>query len=969
MQSDASEKRLSKYEILRPLGSGGMGDVYLARDTVLRRQVAIKFVSAARLGDPDANARLLREARAAATLDHPGICPVYDVHVDDSGRTCIVMQYVEGETLAQRLTRGVMEPGEALALGARIADALAAAHARGVIHRDLKPQNVIITIDGRPKLLDFGIAQTRLSAEAIASIVTHTETSARTQGAIGTPAYMSPEQVLQKPADGRSDLFSLGAVLFECLTGQPAFLAATDVETWARVVYATAPPPSELNARVTPAADHAVATLLAKDPAARYGDAIEAARALRAAATVGDRLAAGPNRRRALATASIVTVLALGGILAWRAARPLPPAPPEARLWYDRGTDHLRNGAYFSAKIALQQAIGLYPGYAAAMTRLAEAQSQLDEEGDARATLVRLSDAVPDSSRLSREDAQRLEAIRALVLRDVARAANEYQQVAEAKPGDVGVWLDLARVQQLAGLRGEARRACERALMLPLGRQSAAVHLRLGAIASDEVRRDDALREFGEAQRLYALARDAEGEAEALLLKARFLDAIGEFAASNQALDGATAILASNPNPYQQVRASLLRSSLIASLSGDAEKARRTAEESVDAARQNGLETTAADALVEAGTALMRLGLNDAARDRLQKALDLATRTGARRIGARAALQLASFYLSIDQPADARKLAAGVLDFVRSAQYRRFELIALSIIARSEEGTDIRQAEQMSRQVLSVAESLHDDVEVAVALEGLASISAVLGSIPEALILRRRLEQLHRDQHDTESLAFDLTNRADLLIRLGRFDEADAPLQELDAGAASGVRAFAGRARRVAYQRALASCERREFATASRYAAAVLRSALAPKTPDTMQAFAEAFITLGDAARRPAPAVRRPWSAINPSGITRELRYWRGTALLATGDVAGARAEVDAALVDIDRRPSAEFEWRMAAIAAAAARRQGAAAAADRAAARARGALATLRAAWKDDSATYERRPDIIELKRAAGVS
>jgi len=244
---DASEERLSKYELIRPLGSGGMGEVYLARDRVLQRQVAIKFVSSKQLNEPGAERRLVREARAAATLDHPAICPVYDVLRTDD-RTCIVMQYVDGETLAARLKRGPLDPADAVTLGVRIAEALGVAHAAGVVHRDLKPQNVVLMADGRPKLLDFGIAQTQLPPEVVASLETRTATEAFHSGAVlGTPAYMSPEQVLRKPVDGRSDHFSLGAVLYECLTGQPAFLAATDVETWARVVYVTPPAPSSLN--------------------------------------------------------------------------------------------------------------------------------------------------------------------------------------------------------------------------------------------------------------------------------------------------------------------------------------------------------------------------------------------------------------------------------------------------------------------------------------------------------------------------------------------------------------------------------------------------------------------------------------------------------------------------------------------------------------------------------------------------
>src|SRR5262249_55424299 len=157
-----------------------------------------------RLGESGAERRLVREARAAAALDHPAICPVYDVLGSDD-RTCIVMQYVDGETLSARLSRGPLDPTEAATLALRIAEGLAAPHAAGIVHRDLKPQNVVLTADGRPKLLDFGIAQAQPPPEVVASIETHTATETGPRSAIvGTPAYMSPEQVLRKPIDGRS---------------------------------------------------------------------------------------------------------------------------------------------------------------------------------------------------------------------------------------------------------------------------------------------------------------------------------------------------------------------------------------------------------------------------------------------------------------------------------------------------------------------------------------------------------------------------------------------------------------------------------------------------------------------------------------------------------------------------------------------------------------------------------------------
>ena len=234
-----------RYRIVRLLGRGGLGEVYLAHDLTLGRDVAIKFVAPEKLADADARSRLLREARAAASLDHPGICTVYETGVAEDGRSYIVMQYVEGETLARALNRGPLSIRDALALSAEVADALGAAHRRGVVHRDLKPGNIMVTPAGHAKLVDFGIAKIVSTQPPGSDSPTSTVTTgAQSLVGSGTPAYMSPEQIQQRPIDGRSDLFCLGLVVFECLTGRRAFGGRTSIETMSNILHLAAPDPS-----------------------------------------------------------------------------------------------------------------------------------------------------------------------------------------------------------------------------------------------------------------------------------------------------------------------------------------------------------------------------------------------------------------------------------------------------------------------------------------------------------------------------------------------------------------------------------------------------------------------------------------------------------------------------------------------------------------------------------------------------
>ena len=201
-----------------------MGEVFLAQDTKLERKVAIKMLPAKSIDDPHAKKRLLREARAAATLDHPNICAIHEVN-EDGDCLFIVMQYIEGETLGMRVLESALTPDEVIDVGIQVGEALAAAHERGVIHRDIKPQNVIINKRGQVKVLDFGLA--RMSQpEHSSDPEAKTETQLTEEGSIiGTVAYMSPEQLKGQAIDSRTDLFSLGVLTYQAISGRLPFMA------------------------------------------------------------------------------------------------------------------------------------------------------------------------------------------------------------------------------------------------------------------------------------------------------------------------------------------------------------------------------------------------------------------------------------------------------------------------------------------------------------------------------------------------------------------------------------------------------------------------------------------------------------------------------------------------------------------------------------------------------------------------
>jgi len=268
-----------RYAVMHRLGVGGMAEVYLATDTALGREVAVKILSPALAADPSFVERFKREARAAAALNHPNVVAVYNWGEYD-GTYYIVMEYVPGENLRERLRReGALPEAAALVIAARVADALEAAHARGLVHRDVKPHNILLAPDGRVKVADFGIAWAAGAAQLTA-----------TNAVMGTAHYLSPEQVLHRPVDGRSDLYSLGIVLFEMLTDALPFAGDTLVAVAMKQANEPAPSVHSLRPEISARTDAIVRIALAKDPAARF----QTAAAMRDAIDTAHRALAPP---------------------------------------------------------------------------------------------------------------------------------------------------------------------------------------------------------------------------------------------------------------------------------------------------------------------------------------------------------------------------------------------------------------------------------------------------------------------------------------------------------------------------------------------------------------------------------------------------------------------------------------------------------------------------------------------------
>jgi eukaryotic-like serine/threonine-protein kinase len=270
--------KLGPYEILAPLGAGGMGEVYRARDTRLKRDVAIKVLPSAYAEDGERLRRFEQEAQAASALNHPNILSIFDFG-EHEGAPYLVSELLEGETLRARLAGGAFQPRRAIGHALQIAQGLAAAHEKNIVHRDLKPENVFVTADGRVKILDFGLAKlTQPEGRLLAETNLPTEAPATEPGVVlGTLGYMSPEQVRGKAADARSDIFSFGAILYEMLSGRRAFHGETAADTISAILSRDPPDLSETNRRIPESLDRIVRHCLEKAPEARFHSASDVA--------------------------------------------------------------------------------------------------------------------------------------------------------------------------------------------------------------------------------------------------------------------------------------------------------------------------------------------------------------------------------------------------------------------------------------------------------------------------------------------------------------------------------------------------------------------------------------------------------------------------------------------------------------------------------------------------------------------
>lgn len=958
-----------------------MGEVFLAEDTRLGRKVAIKMLPERSVGSDPARQRLINEAKAAAALDHPNICAIHEVG-DEDDRVFIVMQYIEGESLADRIGQHALPPAEVVNIGIQAAQALEEAHAAGIVHRDIKPHNIFLTPRGQLKVLDFGLAKVAPLADA--------QTAARltVEGStIGTPGFMSPEQLCGKATDARTDIFSLGATLYECAAGRPAFEPGTLIEVAMRVMTDTPPPPSALNPAVPPALDAIIARAMAKDPAARY----DSARALGADLVELKQALEGATDRPPLRVASITNVrpasvrlkaliaasvgIALVALAAWLASgllrRGQHVPPPEAVVWYDRGTSAIREGAYFQASKALERALEIDPAFALAQARRAEAYAEMGLTDRAREELLQAMALLPDRSPLSAAESNYVDAVAATLNRNFTTAIEKYSLIAQASPDrpQSAAYVDLGRAYEKNEDLNRAIAAYVKATQLDP--QSAAAWLRSGILYGRRQQLPMANEAFSKAEDIYRAMSNQEGLAEVHYQRGS-LARIRNLPEAKTQLERSLAISRESSSEYQAIRTSLHLSSVYFAM-GDSARAKSIAGEAVKAAQRLNSRTLAANGLIDLAYTLLSRGEYAETRSYLNQALDLARQEKSARLAARAELALGSLSHQEGRFDEAIAHLQPALAFFQPAGYRTETSNALILLGRAHRDKgDYTVAMKAFSEQLELAKQSGDPGRSAATH---SSIGVLLGDnqelYAEALPHFEESHRINKSLGARASMGWDQVNRAGSLMALGRYDEAKAALDDAYAIAADPAAGFKSQLAYVHLVYAQLALSQGLRAQASARATAAITLA-EPDYKDTALQARQTLALAEASSGAPKKALPLIESAL---GAAREMKLPRvlSTALLASaevrlaaGDGAGALADAQAAQKMFAAASQLESEWRAWLISAKSLRLQGDSPRAADYAMRAETSRAALQARWGDDTYRgYARRPDIqVRLKQ-----
>ncbi len=987
---------VSHYRILSKLGEGGMGTVYAAEDMHLGRRVAIKFLNASG-SEHHYRARFLREARAISSLSHPYIATVHDYGETEDGQPFLVMELVQGETLGDLLDESALTLWRAVEIIECVAEALDEAHGQGIVHRDIKPSNVIITARGQVKVLDFGLAKRIFEEDyqetdpnARTLLATHT----RDGVVVGTPLYLSPEQATGAKVDGRSDIFALGALLYECISGKPAFSGGSVIEIGAQVIHIDPPPPSNINPQVPMELDRITLKALAKKLPDRYQTAEEMRADLAASRAVmstnGKRIErisiprGMGHRTSALTTISAslrkprisvftlaaaalaISALVFGLIWAFRPKQHQPSV--EAMKYYELGTNSLREGAYYQASKSLEKAVSIDDRFALAHARLAETWSKLDYTDRAKNEQLRANALVPDRSALTKLDGLYLDAINSVVVNDTEKAAEFYSQIAKATPDKPEVYFDLGRAYEE---NDEVDKAIENYLLaIEHDQQNATAYLRAAIMYSRKGDIATAFPTLEKAEALYQDLGNIEGRTEVLYQRSVLFTSKGKYADAHTVLQQALNLADTSGNEAQRVNV-LLQMSRLSYNEGDIARASEYADEARKFAESRGLNNLAIIALLDRGNALSLKNEYVGADESFNRALELSERNKARRLEALSKFNIGANLMQQLRTDEGLPLVEQALSFFRQGKYRKEITQCLTYLGRGHRYKgEYEEAHKAYQEKLQLAETADNQKGVASAQAEIANAFAKQKRYPEALEKYDASYQIFKLLGEQQSKAYNRMNRGNVLCQLGHYSKALESLDEAAGFAVKGDDSYKAVLIEIGLIRAQIALSQRHFPEARTGSARALDEA-GTFYPDVAVG---AKITLGlaqafsGATREGKTTCEDALTMAQHEGemaLISDAMLALAQALYESGDAEGALKEALAAEKQIARFGEQESEWRAWLIAARSSLRIGDKEGARERYARASDSLAKLQTQWSAEAFEhYQYRPDVQVLRK-----
>ena len=798
-------RTVSHYRIVEQIGAGGMGIVYEAEDIILKRRVAIKTLKDLH----SQKARLLREAQSISYINHPNIATVYDYGETEEGQPFIVMELVKGKPLDEYIKENCLSLFQIIEIIIKVADALSTAHKHGIIHRDIKPSNILVGNNASVKVLDFGLSK-QIENTSVKSASTSSNQIlevTRTQKGIilGTPLYLSPEQALGEKVDERSDIFSLGTLLYESITGNSPFYAESMIEVCAKVLRDNPPPPSQINRAIPASLNEITLKALAKEPNHRYQNADELINDLRQVQShlpkeeilisqvlPASRISVSQRFSTSFADVlshpylsvfifSTMVLIGLAAFLYWQANHAIYQPLPEAKMWYEKGERSLNDGLFFAAKNCFEQAVTADGNFVMAHARYAEALFELGYTENAREEREQTNEIISSSKvSLSSQDNLRLQAINKTLLFDFDSAAKSYQELLgyTADADKAQAYLDLGRAYERSENLLAAIESYQKSLSY--NGSSAAANLRLGVLYGRQQDFEKSSSFFASAERFYKIQNNSEGEIEVSYQRGLLLSTKGDATQAQEETENALKKAEINGIPYQQIKCLLLISRILRS-SGKTGDALTFAIQAVSSAQQNNIDYLNTQSLLELGTVYFFLGIYAEAKNNYEEALRLARQYKATVLEKRILLQFGALYVQQHQADEALNYVNQVQSFFEKGGYKKDMLDLLSIKAQAITiKGDFKTALDIYRDLLARADEVGDQIQKARAQKGSATMLANQDDLSSALPPMYESYAIYNSINKTFEAGYSLITFADILSQLGRFEEAVAALNQAE---------------------------------------------------------------------------------------------------------------------------------------------------------------------------------------------